>query len=124
LSELSNAAMGEDGAAGVLLRDIDKDEDVRVDAVQVVAGKTLYRRGNVWYAYDAAKQDLEKIGDKVKVIQRFSEEYFELVRRNPAVVNKIMARQQAGEALVIEAAAEPAPAAEAAAEAPTVYRIE
>jgi len=124
LSELSDAAMGEDGAAGVLLRDIDKDEDVRVDAVQVVAGKTLYRRGNVWYAYDAAKQDLEKIGDKVKVIQRFSEEYFELVRRNPAVVNKIMARQQAGEALVIEAAAEPAPAAEAAAEAPTVYRIE
>ena len=105
--------------AGALLRDIDKDEDVRVDAVQVVGGKTLYRRGNVWYAYDAAKQDLERIGDKVKVIKRFSKEYFDLVRRNPAVLNKMMARQQTGEAMVIEAAAEDAEASE-----PALYKIE
>lgn len=119
----AEAPAGEDGfVAGTLLRDIDKDEDVRVDAVQIVGGKTLYRRGNVWYAYDAAKQDLEEVGDKVKVIKRFSKEYFDLVRRNPSVLNKVMARQQAGQAMVIEAA-EPA-AEEAGPSAPALYRIE
>ena len=69
----------------------------------------------------ALKGDKE-IGDKVKVIKRFSKEYFDLVRRNPTVLNKVMARQQSGQALVIEAA-EPA-ADEAEASEPSLYRIE
>jgi Ca-activated chloride channel family protein len=113
------ATPGEEGemGAGVFLRDIDKDEDVRVDAVQVVGNETLYRRGNVWYAYDAAKQDLKKVAADVRVIERFSDEYFELIRRNPAALNRVLAGQQAGEEMVIQA---PAAAAE---EEPAVVRI-
>jgi Ca-activated chloride channel family protein len=126
LATPAESPAGEDGlVAGALLRDIEKDEDVRVDAVQVVGNKTLYRRGNVWYAYDAAKQDLEELGDKVQVIKRFSKEYFDLVRRNPEVLNRVMARQQAGEKLIIEAAAEPASAEAADEAAPSaIYQIE
>ncbi len=92
------------GQLGVKLRDIDKDADVVVQAVQVVDNKVLYKRGNVWYSFDVAKQGTEKLAGKTKVIARFSKEYFELVgKASPAAV-KALARQAAGEEMVVEAA--------------------
>jgi hypothetical protein len=71
----------------------------------------------VWYAYDAAKQDLQKVAADVRVIERFSDEYFELIRRNPAALNRVLAGQQSGEEMVIQAPAE------AAEEEPALVRI-
>ena len=112
-----------DGAGGIpLLRDIDKDEDVRVDAVRIVGSKTLYRRGKVWYAYDAVKQSIEELAPEVKDIKRFSEEYFRLVRQASPETQKLLASQKEGEELVIEIpAAEPASPADEA--PPVIYHV-
>jgi Ca-activated chloride channel family protein len=92
------------GQLGVMLRDIDQDADVVVLAVQVVDNKVLYKRGNVWYSFDVAKQGTEKLAEKAKVITRFSTEYFELIGKSSPATVKALARQQEGEEMVIEAA--------------------
>ena len=94
------------GQLGVMLRDIDKDADVVVDAVQVVDDKVFYKRGKVWYSFDVVKQGTEKLAGKAKVIVRFSNEYFELVGKSSPATLKALARQQAGEEMMIEAAGE------------------
>lgn len=97
------AEKGQGQGDGLALRDIDSDELVRVDAVRIVGNKTLYRRGNVWYAYDAVKRDFQKLAADVKVVERFSEAYFKLVREASPENQKILARQKADEEVVIEA---------------------
>jgi len=87
---------------GAKFRDIDKDEEVAVQAVQVVDDKVLYRRGNVWYSFDVAKQGTDKLAGKAKVVERFSKEYFELVNKAAPAEAKILARQKAGEELMLE----------------------
>jgi hemin uptake protein HemP len=101
-SRKPGAGRGE-AADGAVLRDIDSDSLVRVDAVRVLeGGKTLYRRGNVWYAYDAVKQDMQKLRTETKVVERFSEEYFDIVRAASPATKRVLARQQPAEAVVIE----------------------
>ena len=95
--------LSEGGQAGLKLRDIDRDADVLVEAVQVIDKQVLYKRGNAWYSFDVAKKDAEKLAEKAKVIERFSDEYFDLIRRSPAAAGKALARQQPGEAMVLEA---------------------
>lgn len=91
------------GQLGTKLRDIDKDAEVLVQAVQVVENKVLYKRGNVWYSFDVAKQGTEKLAGKARVIERFSDEYFELIgKASPATV-KLLSRQQGKEEIVVEA---------------------
>ena len=96
------AEAGADGIAGPVLRDIDKDEDVAVKAVQVVGGKVLYKRGSVWYSFDVAKQDAEKVAAKAKVVKRFSKEYFELVEKSAPADAKALSRQAEGEEMMLE----------------------
>jgi Ca-activated chloride channel family protein len=108
---LPAVAHSEDGQLGLKLRDIDRDADVVVEAVQVVENQVLYKRGNAWYSFDVAKKDAEKLAEKAKVIERFSDEYFELIRRSPAAAAKALARQKEGEAMMLEAEGE-------------VYRVE
>jgi Ca-activated chloride channel homolog len=73
-----------------------------VRGVRNVGGQGLYRRGNVWVAGNAAKTDLKKDADKIKEIERFSEAYFELARKNTVGENQILASQRANEELVID----------------------
>jgi len=107
----SDEAKGEGQAAGggvatkpnaSTVLDLEKDKVVAVDSVQNVGNKTYYKRGNVWYGYDAAREDLKKLADKIKTIARFSKEYFELVKQNTAAENAMLSRQQAGEELVVK----------------------
>jgi Ca-activated chloride channel family protein len=93
---------GKFGGRGAVLRDIDEDRDVVVQAVQVVGHKVLYKRGNVWYSFDVARQDAEKVAAKAKVVERFSKEYFELVGKASPADAKLLSRQQAGEELMLE----------------------
>jgi len=96
-SDEASAGLGE-----VRLRDIDKDQDVAVQAVQVIGNEVLYKRGNVWYSFDVAKEDTEKLAAKANVVKRFSKEYFDLVRKASAAENRVLARQKAGEELMLE----------------------
>ncbi len=93
---------GEWGGQGARLRDLDKDEDIVVKAVQVVGSKVLYKRGNVWYSFDVAKQDVDSLAGKAKVIERFSKEYFEMVGKATAADAKLLSRQQEGEEMMLE----------------------
>jgi len=72
-----------------------------VAGVRNVGNLTLYRRGRVWMGADTTALDLVKEADKVQVVHRFSEAYFELVRRNTVAENQVMASQQADEELVL-----------------------
>ena len=87
---------------GVRYRNIDKDEEVSTQSVQIVAGQTLYKRGQQWIAANVKDVDLKKDADKIKTVERFSEEYFKLVAANTASENAVLARQQPGEELVIK----------------------
>ena len=78
-----------------------KEQGERVGGVQNVGGQTLYRRGQIWLAPGAEKLDLERDKDKIKLVERFTDEYFELVRANTVDENRILATQKAGEELLI-----------------------
>lgn len=67
-----------------------------------VGNQSLYRRGQQWVTPDTAGLDAAKDADKIQVIERFSDKYFELARANSAVENQVMASQQAGEELLIQ----------------------
>ncbi len=69
--------------------------------VRQVGNETLYQRGQVWIASNAADVDPAKDQQKIQVIDRFSEQYFELVRQNTAMENRILATQREGEELLV-----------------------
>ena len=73
-----------------------------VAGVRNVGNRTFFRRGKVWVTPATAKLDLVKDADKIKVIERFSKEYFKLVRDNGIEDNQVFAAQQAGEELLVE----------------------
>jgi len=83
-------------------RNYDRNEQERLANVQNVGNQTLFRRGQVWYAPGTEKLDLEKDKARIQTIQRFSEEYFQLVRQNSIDENRVLASQRADEELVIK----------------------
>ena len=86
---------------GFSFRDFN-DKEIAAESVQQVGRETLYKRGKLWIAANAATVDLEKDKDKIKVIERFSDEYFALVKENTADENAVLSRQQAGEELLVK----------------------
>jgi Ca-activated chloride channel family protein len=89
-------------APGLRYRDLETGKEVAATAVQTVNNETLYKRGNTWIATSAADVDLEKDADKIETIERFSDEYFKLIKANTATENAVLARQQVGEELMIK----------------------
>lgn len=69
--------------------------------VRQVGNQAVYRRGRLWIASNATKLDPQKDADQIETIERFSEEYFKLVRANSIAENQILATQQPGEQLLI-----------------------
>lgn len=91
------------GAGGInTYRDIKTDKEVVVDSVLQVGNNALYRRGKTWIAENAKDIDPEKDQDKLKTIERFSDDYFKLVDANSAGENALLARQLPGEELIIK----------------------
>ena len=72
-----------------------------VSNVRQAGNQAIYRRGRVWVAANASKLNPSS-DENVKIIERFSDEYFELVRNNTVAENQIFATQQAGEELLIK----------------------
>jgi Ca-activated chloride channel family protein len=83
-------------------RDIDSDEEVFAKGLKNIGNYSLYSRGKLWCMPSTAKLDLTKDMDKIKVIARFSDEYFKLVRENNAVQNQLLGSQNEGEELLVE----------------------
>jgi uncharacterized protein YegL len=70
--------------------------------VRQAGNQAIYRRkGNVWVAANATTVDVENLPASVQTVERFSEEYFRLVRANTVAENQVLASQQPGEELVI-----------------------
>jgi len=70
-------------------------------SVQNVGNQTLYRRGRVWVTPKTSKLDLKKDKDKIRIIQRYSKEYFELALANTVEENQILASQGPDEELLV-----------------------
>lgn len=63
---------------------------------------TLYKRGELLIADNAADLDLEEIKDQIIEIPLFSEEYFKIVAQNSEDENRLLASQHPGEELVVK----------------------
>jgi Ca-activated chloride channel family protein len=89
-------------AGGAVVRDIDRDKDVSVQAVQLVGNTVLYKRGNVWYEFDVTQKAGADLAAKAKVVQRFTKAYFDLVRKASPAKAKVLAAQPADQELMLE----------------------
>jgi Ca-activated chloride channel family protein len=70
-------------------------------SVQNVGNQTLYRRGRTWMTPENAKLDRVRDKNRIKVIQRYSDEYFALVRANTVAQNQVLASQAPEEELLV-----------------------
>ena len=70
-------------------------------SVRNVGQQTLYQRGRVWVTPKTSELDLKKDKDKIRVIQRYSKEYFELALANTVEENQILASQAPDEELLV-----------------------
>lgn len=70
-------------------------------AVQTVGNQTLYKRGKIWVAENATDIDLVKDSDRIQVVTRFSDQYFQLISENTPAENAVLAAQQDGEELLV-----------------------
>src|SRR5690606_25943090 len=96
---------------GSSYRDAEQDEIVMTENVRQVGQNTLYKRGNVICTSETAelfssenglKLDLDKLGDKVQVIERFTKDYFDLIAANSTEENRVLASQLEGEELLVK----------------------
>ncbi len=111
----SGYAEGVNGRAasgyGSVYQDAASDRLIVTDAVRQVGQQTLYKRGNIACTPATAELfsstggaltlELDKLGDKVRVIERFSPEYFELCQANTADENRLLSAQLDGEQLLL-----------------------
>ncbi len=64
-------------------------------------GSTIYQKGNILFADNAADVDLEKEAGSIVDVSLFSDEYFALMENNSVEENRLMANQRTGEQLII-----------------------
>jgi uncharacterized protein YegL len=86
---------------GNSVRDAETDEAKLAYGCQNIGKETLYKRGKIWVANSAANTDLVKDKAKIKEMERFSDDYFKLVKANNTDENAILACQQEGEELLV-----------------------
>lgn len=64
-------------------------------------GQSLYKRGQITFAANATDVDIEKQKSEIVEIERFTDEYFQLVQSNSTSENEWLAAQQDDEELVV-----------------------
>ncbi len=72
------------------------------NSVQNVGNVALFKRGNIWVAENARDVDPEKDQDKIRSVERFSDEYFQLVADNSPEENALLASQKSKEELLVK----------------------
>ncbi|MBS3734985.1 MAG: VWA domain-containing protein [Phycisphaerae bacterium] len=73
----------------------------RAEGVRQYAEQAAYRRGKLWVVANAAHLDPDEDAEKIEDVERYSDDYFELVRENSAAENQILADQRDDEELLI-----------------------
>lgn len=109
---LSAPAPASAGAGGAVYREIDSDKDVRLKGIKQNHNETVYARRladepgkkgrQVLVTPETAQLDLQKDKAQIKEIERFSEEYFALVRDNTIAENQLLALQEDEEELLVK----------------------
>lgn len=101
------------GLGGGVYRDIQSDREVRLSGIKQLKNETVYARQlaetepgkkarQILVTPETAQLDLEKDKAKIKSIDRFSDEYFALIRANTAEQNQILALQEEGDELLVQ----------------------
>lgn len=104
------AAAGLVPQRGIGYREAASGEIVVTESVRQVGPYALYKRGKIVCTPETAelftsdgtlRLELDKLKDKVRVIERFSPEYFELCRANAPEENQLLASQSEDEELLV-----------------------
>lgn len=77
------------------------ESEASAHSVQNVGNMALYRRGDIWVAENAKDIDLDKDTGKFTVVERFSDEYFQLVAENSPSDNAVLASQQPKQQMLV-----------------------
>jgi Ca-activated chloride channel family protein len=93
---------GNAAGGGLVLAGEEAESNKNVDEIVRRAGKeTAYLRGKTLVASNAVDIDLEKDKDQIVDIQRFSSEYFDLLKRTTRDENQLLALQESDEVMVV-----------------------
>ena len=87
------------GASSV--EDYEANRTTTLEHIRVIGNQTLYRTADLWQTNGTTEIKLEEKA-KYTEVQRFSDEYFELVAANTPEENRVLSAQRAGEKLMIE----------------------
>ena len=90
------------GLGGAKFRDIDDDKDVYATGLRNAGNEALYCKGKLWVTPQTSQLDLQKDAAKIKTIERFSDDYFQLVAANTSSENQILCSQRPDEQLLVE----------------------
>ncbi len=94
--------------AGNSFRDINTDQEVAADSVRQYGNVAVYSRSRagkkeqVLVTPETADLDIEKDKGQIETVERFTEQYFALVKSNSATENQIFSQQRDGEQLLIK----------------------
>jgi hypothetical protein len=72
-----------------------------VQNVRQIGNNALYRRGQLWIDSQASGIDPDRDKDKIKIVQRFGSEYFDLAKANTLAENQLLSTQQPDEELLV-----------------------
>jgi Ca-activated chloride channel homolog len=77
------------------------DESIITDAVLQIGNEALYRRGKTLIASNASDVDVESQKAEIIDVERYSDDYFNLVKDNSTTENTLLARQADDQELII-----------------------
>ncbi len=84
-----------------LSESLDGQSNAPSQGIRKAGNSTIYKRGQTLVADNAVDVDIEKDKSSIVNINRYSKEYFELVKDNSVVDNQIFAQQGVDEELVV-----------------------
>lgn len=101
------------GLGGGVYRDIESDKEVRLRGIKQLNNETVYARTlpqaeagkkakQILVTPETAQLDIEKDKAQIKTIERFSDDYFALIRANTAAENQLLALQEEGDELLVK----------------------
>jgi Ca-activated chloride channel homolog len=87
------------GASSV--KEYESGEAQEINSIRLVGNVTLYKKGDTWQTADVTHLDPVRDRGQFRIVKRFSDEYFALIRENTEEENKVFASQMPNEKLAI-----------------------
>lgn len=109
----TNAPAPAAGFGGAAYRDIQSDKEVKLKGLKQVQNETVYARRlpeaaggkpgrQLLVTPETAQMDLEKDKAQIKTVERFSDDYFALVKANTVAENQLLSLQEEGDELLVK----------------------